>query len=420
MAAVDAQLEKLRREGEHYLKVAEICDSLDKLSDAGAASLFWGNREETGAEHVKRVRQSVERFEGQVAAVQERRDRIEENVQEQRALLATLYDEILETEIQEERKKDEFVVEREINHLPYRITVMPWARSGEDDKRFRKAVLVALLVSIFFGYLIPLWDIPAPENEVVEVPERLARLVKQQQPTPPPEPPQPKEEKPTEKKEEPTKEKPTVAEKKKAREKAEGAGVLAFKDSFSDLIDNAPDVELGVKARVTNAGKTSGATQRSIIAQEAQGSSGGINVAALSRDVGGGSGDQIDGVKFSRVNSAIGTDMEGGGDRPLSDGPGPSRTDEEIQIVFDRYKATLYRIYNRELRRDPTLQGKMVLRITIEPNGSVSACKVESTDLDSSALSQEIVARVERFNFGPKEGVPPVTILYPIDFLPAI
>jgi hypothetical protein len=98
---------------------------------------------------------------------------------------------------------------------------------------------------------------------------------------------------------------------------------------------------------------------------------------------------------------------------------GPSRTDEEIQIVFDRYKAALYRIYNRELRNDPTLRGKMILRITIEPNGTVSACKVESTNLASSALSAEVVDRVGKFNFGAKDGVPRLTILYPIDFLPA-
>ncbi|MDY6981209.1 MAG: AgmX/PglI C-terminal domain-containing protein, partial [Pseudomonadota bacterium] len=98
-----------------------------------------------------------------------------------------------------------------------------------------------------------------------------------------------------------------------------------------------------------------------------------------------------------------------------------SRTDEEIQIVFDRYKSALYRIYNRELRRNPTLQGKMVLRLTIMPDGSVSFVKVESVDMGANVenLSAKIVARVKRFNFGAKPGVPKVTILYPIDFLPA-
>jgi len=106
-------------------------------------------------------------------------------------------------------------------------------------------------------------------------------------------------------------------------------------------------------------------------------------------------------------------------DRPLSDGPGPSRTDEEIQIVFDRYKAALYRIYNRELRNNPLLKGKMVLRITIDSNGSVTAVKIESSDMNSPALSAGILERVKSFNFGSKPGVPKTTILYPIDFLPA-
>ena len=95
------------------------------------------------------------------------------------------------------------------------------------------------------------------------------------------------------------------------------------------------------------------------------------------------------------------------------------RTDEEIQIVFDRYKASLYRIYNMELRRDPTLRGKMLMRISIEPSGAVSLCRLESTDLASAELVARILERIKKFNFGPKDGVQKVTILYPIDFLPA-
>ncbi len=118
-----------------------------------------------------------------------------------------------------------------------------------------------------------------------------------------------------------------------------------------------------------------------------------------------------------RAESAI-ADLEESS-RPLSDGLAAGRTDEEIQIVFDRYKAALYRIYNKELRKDPTLRGKILLRISIETSGSVSMCKVESTDLASLELVAKIVERIKRFNFGPKEDVPKMTILYPIDFLPA-
>ena len=96
-----------------------------------------------------------------------------------------------------------------------------------------------------------------------------------------------------------------------------------------------------------------------------------------------------------------------------------SRTDEEIQIVFDRYKASFYRLYNRELRIDPTLRGQMVLRLTIEPDGSVSMCNLQSSDMDAQALADQVVARVRTINFGAKEGVKTMTIVYPIEFLPA-
>jgi hypothetical protein len=122
-------------------------------------------------------------------------------------------------------------------------------------------------------------------------------------------------------------------------------------------------------------------------------------------------------VGFARVGSPIADLKESS--RPTSDGQAAGRTDEEIQIVFDRYKAALYRIYNQELRKDPTLRGKIIMRISIEPEGAVSLCKVESTELASPELVDKIVERIRRFNFGPKEGVQKVTILYPIDFLPA-
>ena len=148
----------------------------------------------------------------------------------------------------------------------------------------------------------------------------------------------------------------------------------------------------------------------------APGSSGGINLADISRDVGGGGG-SIEGVQVSRVASSI-----GGGDgpnRPLSGGALAGRTDEEIQIVFDRYKAVLYRLYNRELRKDPTLRGQLVLQLTIEPDGSVSMCQMHSSDMGAAVLANQVVDRVRTFDFGAKEDIVAVTIIYPIDFLPA-
>jgi outer membrane biosynthesis protein TonB len=290
---------------------------------------------------------------------------------------------------------------------------LPWSEEREDQRRFRKTLLVSLLVALCFGILMVLWKLPLRETaDVTEIPERLVKLVQRQMPKPPA--PKPLEQK---KPEDETKPKQKT-ETQQARAKAEQSGLLAFKSSLADLMDDAAAAKLGADARITNSGQqATGQTQRSLVVAQAREGSGGINTAALSRN-GGGTGKKLGGVQFTRVESSVGAGMKDA-DRPLSSGPGPSRTDEEIQIVFDRYKATLYRIYNRELRTDPTLRGKMVLRMTIEPNGEVSACTIASSDLASDVLKKEVVERVMRFNFGPKENVSRVTILYPIDFLPA-
>jgi hypothetical protein len=214
---------------------------------------------------------------------------------------------------------------------------------------------------------------------------------------------------------------------KVARAKAESSGVLAFKNSFSDLMEDMPS-DLGADARISDTPKQNSggaAGTRSLILAQATGGSGGLAGGSVSRGGfgaggagGGGRAISGSGHGVGKATSGIVAGM-GDADRPLSKGAGPARTDEEIQIVFDKYKAALYRIYNRELRNDPSLRGKMVLALTIEPDGRVSACRVQSTDLNSEALSKDIVERVFKFNFGEKEGVPTTKILYPIDFLPA-
>jgi hypothetical protein len=326
--------------------------------------------------------------------------------------------------------------------------IMPWTRETESEKRFRRYASVALLLCFFLTTSIALIKLPVLRPPpLVVVPERLVSLLKKEPPKPvkarKPEPKQSREKTDQAKKEpkprpnhnEPVKPPVLVAEPGGApspRKKAETVGVLAFKEAFKDLMKETPVARLGTEARLSNEDPRvkGGLAQRSLVAMVG-GSSGGIGGAGVSRNVGygnagrlggGGSGTGAgsgagSGVGFARVGSPIAG--LGESSRPTRDGLALGRTDEEIQIVFDRYKAALYRIYNQELRKNPTLQGKILMRLSIEPDGAVSLCKVESTELASPELVDKIVERIRRFNFGPKEGVQKVTILYPIDFLPA-
>ncbi|UCC13398.1 MAG: AgmX/PglI C-terminal domain-containing protein [Gammaproteobacteria bacterium] len=437
LRSVDDELEGLSGERQRSQLVREACDALDQLSELGAAALFWGDRispAECNA-RVQNVRQRIAGFEEKFAEVEARRLSLLDQIQQEQEKIELIEEELFEAQEEEERRKLEWIVEREISKLPDRKQVMPWSRGGEEDQRFHKALGIALLVSLVLSVLLPLVDLPIPERwQVVDVPERLARLVREERRLPPP--PATIEEKPPEVSEpepepEPIEEpvtptdQPVLANEpaaepapKKTKEKrAETKGILAFREKFSNLAANKPSTQLGAQARISSSGEAAaGRPERSMVTTQAPGSSGGINLASLSRDVGGGTGQAMAGVQLTRASSNIGGG--GGEDRPLSNGAGAGRTDEEIQIVFDRHKAALYRMYNRELRKNPTLQGQMVLRIRIEPDGSVSMCELQGSDMNAPNLTTQVLGRVRTFNFGAKE-VPAITILYPIDFLPA-
>lgn len=457
LRVVEADLETFSSERMRFNALREVCNALDRLGELGAGELFWEDAPEVGdaAGHVQRLRDRVASFEGEIQDVLQKQEALKEQINKQLDELDYLYEEVAEAYGREERRQEEFVIEREVSPTPNRLPVMPWTNDGESEKRFYRALLVAMFWSLLFGSLIPLVNLPIPDhsNIVAKIPERLAMLVKKEAPKPEPVPERTRKEKKTKPAEEKSEHRAKRQATKKAvkphgrpgreqhkagppgggtqlaREKAESSGVLAFKSSFKDLMKETPVAKLGTEAHLRKKAEYAAGqarAHRSLVAMEAKsGASGGISNFGVSRNLGSGGGgsggngiaDRIGGVAFTRVKSSV----EGlkGEARPLSNGPGPGRTDEEIQIVFDRYKATLYRIYNRELRKNPTLRGKMLLRIAIEPDGRVSLCKVESTDLASPELVAKVVARVKRFNFGPKAGVPETIILYPIDFLPA-
>lgn len=418
LQGVDSQLNEFADERRKYELLSSLSENLEKLAEIGANSLFWAGLVEDDQvdDQLKRLRDKAAFFERRFKKVTDKRDELLRQINEKNIAIEYLLEEIEILREREEESKNGYLIERELKLVPYRPMTMPWTKKGDDEKKYRKILLLTLLICIFLGLAIPQWKLAIPDRaEVKPIPERLAKVIKKREIPKPKPKPKPQEKKPEELKKD-QKKKPTDEERKVARKNVQNKGVLAFRNNLANLLEDTPETKLGASASLNNKGAVSSHVSRHILTSQASSGSGGIRTSSLSRSVGG-TGNKISAVAFSRVESDIGTAMAD--DRPLSSGPGPSRTDEEIQIVFDRYKAALYRIYNRELRVNPTLQGKVVLRITIEPDGSVSMAKVETTDMNAKQMLAKIVERVKRFNFGPKDGVPKITILYPIDFLPA-
>ena len=87
-------------------------------------------------------------------------------------------------------------------------------------------------------------------------------------------------------------------------------------------------------------------------------------------------------------------------------------------MVFDQNKGAIYALYNRALRSDPSLHGKLVLRLTIMPNGTVTECVVVSSELAAPEFQHQLEERVKLFRFQAKD-VAPVTTTKPLDFFPS-
>jgi TonB family protein len=312
----------------------------------------------------------------------------------------------------------------------YHSPVLPWTMSEEEEQRFRRwlkrALLVCLILSLIIAFL-PVPQIDRAREE--EVPPRLAKLLLERQPPPPPpvvkkpEPEAPKAETPKKAEPKPKTEQPKPTKSiEAARAKAERSGLLAFKDDLADLRTNPVTANVTNTQPLTKGGPATGPAkpvERSLITSNVAGGSGGINTAKLSRDTGGGG---LGGRATTSMASPVGGGAGGGGGGGAggrgAGGGGAGRSIEEIKLVFDRNKGSIYAIYNRALRSDPTLQGKVVLKLTIAPSGQVTDLQIVSSELKNTDLERKLLARIKQFNFGAKD-VAIMVVTYPIDFLPS-
>ncbi len=312
-----------------------------------------------------------------------------------------------------------------------RDPILPWA-DLDTDIRFKRMVVASLLVATLLGIILSILPVPEVDRQKLEeVPPRLAKVILERQQKPPPPPPKPKAKpKPkVEKKKPAVKKKEKVAKKEKpkpkpkpkpkvdtseaARKKAQQA--LAWTDELSDLRDDF-DVSSTSKGQLSQSAAAvtaSGTGTESLLTARAGTASGGINTGSMARTA---ESTKLAKRESTKVSSNISSKNQStlGGKKSRKAG----RTDEEIQLIFDKNKGAIDRIYSRALRTDPSLQGKLVLKLTIAPSGKITKISVVSSELNSPALEKRLMSRIKLFNFGSKS-VGTITVTYPVVFLPS-
>lgn len=144
--------------------------------------------------------------------------------------------------------------------------------------------------------------------------------------------------------------------------------------------------------------------------------SGGIDTGQLAQAPSAGRSSSLSGRQTTRVEEAALPAAEANDGKRSGEGR-KGRSRSELGIVFERYKAALYSQYQRVLRKNPTLAGKVVVELTIAADGKVSACRIVSSDIDDPEFLDKLVIRIQGFDFGAK-AVETITVNYPLDFFP--
>ena len=296
----------------------------------------------------------------------------------------------------------------------HRVYELAWDGDPESSRRFRRILRILLVIVAILGVAFPLLPTPEPTAVETEVPPQLARIMIEKLKPPAPAKPAVKPKvTPRPAARETVRPAPERAD--VARERAERS-IDKFKDQLAELRQQMSDTPVETR-NLTGAVHAESHAERSLITARAGEASAGITSAPMSRGFGGGAG-SLHGPDAAKVTSAIMQSGLNAHSPSMGHGGAAGRSEEEIAVVFDRNKGAIYALYQRALRTNPMLQGKLVLEFTIAPSGVVTRCRIVSSELHDPALEREIVARVMLFRFEP-EKVDPTTATKPIDFFPA-
>ncbi|MBV2128310.1 AgmX/PglI C-terminal domain-containing protein [Arsukibacterium indicum] len=308
------------------------------------------------------------------------------------------------------------------------MTTLSWqAGPGwqQEDQFFTKTVIGGLIVLLLLSIAVPLYQVPERSRQQLEqLPPQLARVMLEQREIVPPEPielpePEPVTEPEPEPEQQVVEASPVTPE--TARAQAQQAGLLAMQDELAALRQTftvnqqAPQLQRdGQQAAVT--------TEPERITNPELAKTAAKAAAAVSAD-----------VARAELNRAENTTLTEGELRglaasaPISANSGSNasndaataggRSEASIRQTLEANKSSLYTLYNRALRANPLLKGKVVFELIINPDGSLQQVNIVESELNDERLERQLTLRLQAVNFGAAD-VKPTRSKWTIAFLP--
>jgi periplasmic protein TonB len=313
------------------------------------------------------------------------------------------------------------------------MTTLSWhAGTGwqEEDQFFTRTVIGGLVLLLVLSIAIPLYQVPERSRQQQEqLPPQLARVLLEQREITPPEPielPEPEPEPAPEPEPEPEQQvveaSPVTPE--TARAQAQQAGLLAMQDELAALRQTftvnqqAPKLQReGQQSAVT--------TEPQRITNPELAKTAAKAAAAVSADVARADLNRADNTALAEgelrgLAAAAPASANSGssGNRSSNDAAmAGGRSEASIRQTLEANKSSLYTLYNRALRANPLLKGKVVFELIINPDGSLQQVNIVESELNDERLERQLTLRLQAVNFGAAD-VKPTRSRWTIAFLP--
>jgi len=288
---------------------------------------------------------------------------------------------------------------------------------NKQDKLFSRLLIAFLSLYLVFGILVPMMDrVELPREIKEQVPVQLTRVLLQKQEKIKEIPPPVIEEepKPEESVEELVKE-PVKTKREVAKEKAKTSGLAAMKDDLLSLRE-AFIVKPNKGALIEEKVIAAETVKRKLLAAKANEQSQSIASAKTSKTV---LSDELSTHNTQKIHLAeeevLASSMGEGTEPEIS--LANVRSEMKLRQTLEANKSRLYSLYNRALRKNPFLKGKVLFEIEIQPNGRVSSVTIQSSELEDKALERRLKTILKSIDFG-VEDVEEISTVWAIEFLP--
>jgi protein TonB len=297
-----------------------------------------------------------------------------------------------------------------------------------QDKKFTQILQLLIGLYLLIAVVVPFIEqVEAPREVKEKVPVQLAKIMLKEKKLPVPE--KPKEKPIEDKKPEDVKDKPEKKEKPKekieppktkrqaAKQKAQTSGLAAMKDELFAMRD-AFEVKPSATTKLSKTTANEVKIKRKLLASTANTQSSNLSVAKTTQTVASDalSTRSTQQVRLSEEEVLASTDTVV--EESLTAQKAGQRSEVVLRRTLEANKSRLYARYNRALRKDPFLQGKVLFEIEIAASGKVSKVTIKSSELKNAKLERQLTLILRSIKFDAVSVGTTVTI-WAIDFLPS-